>query len=108
MEIKRDSQATTGKVDCPFLHERYEICVYINHSICFWLAPWAYYPGLGIFQRDHLQQLFGRFLDVNPEGKVPLIKVENKWVADSDVIVGILEEKYPEPSLTPPPEFASV
>ena len=31
-----------------------------------------------------------------------------KWVADSDVIVGILEEKYPEPSLITPPEFASV
>ncbi|KAF2295975.1 hypothetical protein GH714_035477 [Hevea brasiliensis] len=29
-------------------------------------------------------------------------------VSDSDVIVGILEEKYPEPSLVTPPEFASV
>ncbi|KAB1217981.1 Glutathione S-transferase DHAR2 [Morella rubra] len=48
------------------------------------------------------------FLGVNPEGKVPVVKVDDKWVPDSDVIVGILEEKYPEPSLTPPPEFASV
>ncbi|XP_048135301.1 glutathione S-transferase DHAR2 [Rhodamnia argentea] len=48
------------------------------------------------------------FLEINPEGKVPLIKIHDKWIADSDVIVGILEEKYPEPSLTPPPEFASV
>lgn len=48
------------------------------------------------------------FLEVNPEGKVPLIKIDDKWIADSDVIVGILEEKYPEPPLTPPPEFASV
>ncbi|KAF8021949.1 hypothetical protein BT93_G2171 [Corymbia citriodora subsp. variegata] len=47
-------------------------------------------------------------LEVNPEGKVPLIKIDDKWIADSDVIVGILEEKYPEPPLTTPPEFASV
>ncbi|XP_009128089.1 glutathione S-transferase DHAR2 [Brassica rapa] len=48
------------------------------------------------------------FLDINPEGKVPVMKLDGKWVADSDVIVGILEEKYPEPSLKTPPEFASV
>lgn len=49
-----------------------------------------------------------RFLDISPEGKVPEMKLDGKWVADSDVIVGILEEKYPEPSLKTPPEFASV
>lgn len=48
------------------------------------------------------------FLEVNPEGKVPVIKLDDKWVADSDVIVGLLEEKYPDPSLSPNPEFASV
>ncbi|KAK4799513.1 hypothetical protein SAY86_024878 [Trapa natans] len=48
------------------------------------------------------------FLEINPEGKVPLIKIEDKWVADSDVIVGILEEKYPETPLTTHPEFATV
>lgn len=48
------------------------------------------------------------FLEVNPEGKVPVIKLNDKWVADSDVIVGLLEEKYPDPSLSPDPEFASV
>ncbi|CAF1911494.1 hypothetical protein HID58_047464 [Brassica napus] len=48
------------------------------------------------------------FLDISPEGKVPVMKLDGKWVADSDVIVGILEEKYPEPSLKTPPEFASV
>ncbi|KAI4384456.1 hypothetical protein MLD38_002611 [Melastoma candidum] len=48
------------------------------------------------------------FLEINPEGKVPVIKIDDKWVADSDVIVGILEEKYPEPSLVTPSEFASV
>ncbi|KAI4351114.1 hypothetical protein L6164_005499 [Bauhinia variegata] len=48
------------------------------------------------------------FLDVNPEGKVPVLKHDDKWVTDSDVIVGILEEKYPEPSLVTPPEFSSV
>ncbi|EOA35718.1 hypothetical protein CARUB_v10020944mg [Capsella rubella] len=48
------------------------------------------------------------FLDISPEGKVPLMKLDGKWVADSDVIVGLLEEKFPEPSLKTPPEFASV
>lgn len=45
---------------------------------------------------------------MNPEGKVPVVKFDDKWVADSDVIVGILEERYPEPSFITPPEFASV
>lgn len=49
-----------------------------------------------------------RFLDISPEGKVPVVKLDGKWMADSDVIVGLLEEKYPEPSLKTPPEFASV
>ncbi|XP_070058163.1 glutathione S-transferase DHAR2-like [Nicotiana tomentosiformis] len=48
------------------------------------------------------------FLEVNPEGKVPVIKFDEKWIPDSDVIVGLLEEKYPNPSLSTPPEFASV
>ncbi|XP_042011669.1 glutathione S-transferase DHAR2-like [Salvia splendens] len=49
------------------------------------------------------------FLEVNPEGKVPLIKFDDgKWIPDSDVIVGILEEKYPNPSLAAPPEVSSV
>ena len=45
---------------------------------------------------------------MNPEGKVPVVKFDDKWVSDSDVLVGILEEKYPEPCLQTPPEFASV
>ncbi|XP_022747081.1 glutathione S-transferase DHAR2-like [Durio zibethinus] len=48
------------------------------------------------------------FLEISPGGKVPVVKFDDKWVPDSDVIVGILEEKYPEPSLKTPPEFASV
>ncbi|KAM7267311.1 hypothetical protein ACFE04_009477 [Oxalis oulophora] len=49
------------------------------------------------------------FLNISPEGKVPVIKLEeDKWVPDSDVIVQILEEKYPEPPLATPPEKASV
>ncbi|XP_050133068.1 glutathione S-transferase DHAR2-like [Malus sylvestris] len=43
---------------------------------------------------------------LNPEEKVPMVKFDDKWVADSDVIVGIIEEKYHEPSLKTPPEFA--
>lgn len=53
--------------------------------------------------------LFGlRFLDISPQGKVPVLKINDKWVPDSDVIVEILEEKYPDPSLKTPPRFASV
>ncbi|MBA0575575.1 hypothetical protein Goshw_008436 [Gossypium schwendimanii] len=48
------------------------------------------------------------FLEISPEGKVPVVKFDDKWVADSDVIVGILEEKYPQPCLKTPPQFASV
>ncbi|KAI8007134.1 Glutathione S-transferase DHAR2 [Camellia lanceoleosa] len=48
------------------------------------------------------------FLEVNPEGKVPVIKFDDKWIADSDVVVGIIEEKYPNRPLSPPPQFASV
>ncbi|XP_057789122.1 glutathione S-transferase DHAR2-like isoform X1 [Salvia miltiorrhiza] len=48
------------------------------------------------------------FMEVNPEGKVPLIKLDDKWISDSDVIVGILEEKYPNPSLATPAEVSSV
>ncbi|CAK9155070.1 unnamed protein product [Ilex paraguariensis] len=48
------------------------------------------------------------FLEVNPEGKVPVIKFDDKWISDSDVIVGLIEEKYPTPPLSPPPEVASV
>ncbi|KAK2637398.1 hypothetical protein Ddye_032190 [Dipteronia dyeriana] len=45
----------------------------------------------------------------SPEGKVLVVKFDDKWVVpDSDVIVGILEEKFHERSLITPPEFASV
>lgn len=43
-----------------------------------------------------------------PEGKVPVIKFDDKWIGDSDVIVGIIEEKYPTPSLSHPPQVSSV
>ncbi|XP_066376405.1 probable glutathione S-transferase DHAR2, chloroplastic [Miscanthus floridulus] len=47
-------------------------------------------------------------LEINPEGKVPIVKLEEKWIGDSDVITQTLEEKYPEPPLATPPEKASV
>ncbi|KAH9615668.1 hypothetical protein KSS87_022520 [Heliosperma pusillum] len=47
------------------------------------------------------------FLEVNPEGKVPVIKLDDKWIADSDVITVLLEEKYPQPSLVSNPQFSS-
>ncbi|CAL5037722.1 unnamed protein product [Urochloa decumbens] len=46
--------------------------------------------------------------EINPEGKVPIVKLEEKWIADSDVITQTLEEKYPEPPLATPPDKASV
>lgn len=52
--------------------------------------------------------LFIRFLKISPEGKVPVVKFDEKWVPDSDVITQALEEKYPEPPLATPPEKASV
>lgn len=48
------------------------------------------------------------FLEINPEGKVPVIKHEDKWVPDSDVITQILEEKFPDPCLQTPAEKAAV
>lgn len=49
------------------------------------------------------------FLEISPEGKVPVFKGDDgKWIPDSDVITQIIEEKYPEPSLVTPPEYSSV
>lgn len=48
------------------------------------------------------------FLKLSPEGKVPVVKLEDKWIPDSDVITQSLEEKFPEPPLVTPPEKASV
>ncbi|XP_052197096.1 glutathione S-transferase DHAR3, chloroplastic [Diospyros lotus] len=48
------------------------------------------------------------FLEISPEGKVPVIKIDEKWIADSDVITQALEEKFPNPPLATPPEKASV
>lgn len=48
------------------------------------------------------------FLKITPEGKVPVAKLEEKWVADSDVITQSVEEKFPDPPLTTPPEKATV
>ncbi|KAK8955620.1 hypothetical protein KSP40_PGU013599 [Platanthera guangdongensis] len=49
------------------------------------------------------------FLKINPEGKVPVLKIaEDEWISDSDVITQIIEEKYPNPSFATPAEKASV
>ncbi|KAJ0482870.1 putative glutathione dehydrogenase (ascorbate) [Helianthus annuus] len=39
-----------------------------------------------------------RFLSISPEGKVPVAKVDHKWIADSNVITQTVEEKFPDPS----------
>ena len=36
------------------------------------------------------------------------MKLDEKWIADSDVIAQSLEEKYPDPPLGTPPEKVSV
>ncbi|KAK9902391.1 hypothetical protein M0R45_001630 [Rubus argutus] len=48
------------------------------------------------------------FLKINPKGLVPVVKLEEQWISDSDIITQTLEEKYPDPPLTTPPEKASV
>ncbi|XP_057497064.1 probable glutathione S-transferase DHAR2, chloroplastic isoform X2 [Actinidia eriantha] len=48
------------------------------------------------------------FLKISQEGKVPVVKIDEKWIADSDVITQALEEKFPNPPLVTPPEEASV
>ncbi|KAG8373467.1 hypothetical protein BUALT_Bualt11G0027300 [Buddleja alternifolia] len=48
------------------------------------------------------------FLKISPEGKVPLLKLDEKWIPDSDVITQALEEKFPEPPLATRPDRASV
>ncbi|KAD7478536.1 hypothetical protein R6Q59_007970 [Mikania micrantha] len=45
---------------------------------------------------------------ISPEGKVPVVKLDDKWISDSDVITKSVEEKFPDPSLVTPPEKASV
>ncbi|KAG2710789.1 hypothetical protein I3760_04G045700 [Carya illinoinensis] len=48
------------------------------------------------------------FLKINSKGTVPVIKLDEKWMPDSDVITQALEEKYPNPPLGTPPEKSSV
>ncbi|XP_010558606.1 PREDICTED: glutathione S-transferase DHAR3, chloroplastic [Tarenaya hassleriana] len=48
------------------------------------------------------------FLKISPEGKVPVVKLDEKWFPDSDVITQSLEEKYPSPPLATPLEKASI
>ncbi|KAI0492969.1 hypothetical protein KFK09_027245 [Dendrobium nobile] len=47
------------------------------------------------------------FLKISPEGKVPVAKLDDKWIADSDIITQLIEEKCPEPPLAAPPEKSS-
>nr|ANH58210.1 glutathione S-transferase [Dracaena cambodiana] len=48
------------------------------------------------------------FLKITPEGKVPIAKLDDKWVSDSDVITQSVEEKFPDPPLATPPEKATI
>lgn len=61
-----------------------------------------------LFSNSFFFFFVSRFLKINADGKVPVIKLDEKWIADSDVITQSLEEKYPEPPLATPPEKASV
>ncbi|KAG0455521.1 hypothetical protein HPP92_024813 [Vanilla planifolia] len=48
------------------------------------------------------------FLKISPEGKVPVAKFDDTWVADSDIITQAIEEKHPVPYLATPPEKSLV
>uniref|UniRef100_A0A7N0U056 Dehydroascorbate reductase n=1 Tax=Kalanchoe fedtschenkoi TaxID=63787 RepID=A0A7N0U056_KALFE len=48
------------------------------------------------------------FLQLSPEGKVPVAKLNGSWTADSDVITQALEKKFPTPPLAAPPEKATI
>ncbi|WOL15028.1 glutathione S-transferase DHAR2-like [Canna indica] len=49
------------------------------------------------------------FLEINPEGKVPVIDFgDGTLVPDSDVITAMIEEKYPNPPLATPAEYTTV
>lgn len=41
-----------------------------------------------------------RFLRINPEGRVPVIKINGDYIPDSDIIVDVLEKSYPYPPLS--------
>lgn len=43
-------------------------------------------------------------LEANPAGTVPVLKVQEQYIPDSDVIVEYLEEKFPLPSVPADPE----
>lgn len=58
--------------------------------------PWVIHTLVILFCKWHLCT---RFLKASPEGRVPLIKIDDKWIADSDVIVKVLEDAYPCPPL---------
>jgi glutathione S-transferase len=46
-----------------------------------------------------------RFLKISPEGRVPLIKLNGKYIPDSDVIVEALEKEVPCPPLSTCPKI---
>ncbi|GJP48101.1 hypothetical protein CLOM_g7382 [Closterium sp. NIES-68] len=48
------------------------------------------------------------FLDVNPEGKVPVVKTNDGWLADSDAITAALDAEFPQPPLATPEDKQSV
>ncbi|PWA60992.1 dehydroascorbate reductase 2 [Artemisia annua] len=50
------------------------------------------------------------FVEVNPDGILPLIKFgdDEKWYSNSDDIVEMIDAKYPQAPLLTPPMFASV
>lgn len=41
------------------------------------------------------------FTNNSPTGKIPLLKADDEYITDSDVIIAYLERQYPEPALMP-------
>ncbi|RWW27818.1 hypothetical protein GW17_00007727, partial [Ensete ventricosum] len=79
----------------------------LNHRSRRLLVPFLVPPRIRRRRPPPIITALLSFLQISPEGKVPLIKLDEKWIADSDIITKSLEEKYPVPSLETPPEKAS-
>ncbi|KAL6131368.1 hypothetical protein ACLB2K_069744 [Fragaria x ananassa] len=66
-------------------------------------------PGLDVDYQLNLINLDDKpqwFIDECPSGEVPAMKHEGRWVDDVQIIIGMIEEWYPEPRLATPDEFA--
>ncbi|KAJ7523443.1 hypothetical protein O6H91_18G050700 [Diphasiastrum complanatum] len=48
------------------------------------------------------------FLDLSAEGNIPLMYIDEKWIADTDIILELVEQKVSIPTFRTPSEKASI